>query len=82
MILGIRAHDLGMGSASELAALAAPALHAPWLAQPLMLEAAGVRLGADYPRPIVDHDSARRKTLDRYAVVRKETVPDTIKIDS
>ena len=66
----------------ELATLAVPMLHAPWLAQPLMLESAGVRLGADYPRPIVDHDSARRKTLDRYAVVRKESDPKDIKIDS
>jgi deoxyribodipyrimidine photolyase len=27
-------------------------------------------LGSDYPRPIVDHDEARRETLKRYSVVR------------
>ena len=33
-------------------------------------EAAGVELGRDYPRPIVDHAEAREKTLQRYAVVQ------------
>jgi deoxyribodipyrimidine photo-lyase len=45
-------------------------LHAPWLAAPATRAAAGVELGRDYPQPIVDHDSARRRTLERYAVVR------------
>ena len=46
-------------------------IHAPWLAKPLELEAVGVRLGQDYPRPIVDHAEARERTLKRYAVVRQ-----------
>src|SRR5690606_37349431 len=56
----------------QLAALPAAALHAPWLAAPLELEAAGVRLGRDYPLPIVDHAQAREDTLRRYAVVKEE----------
>jgi deoxyribodipyrimidine photo-lyase len=45
-------------------------IHAPWQASPIELEAAGVELGRDYPRPIVDHAGAREKTLQRYAVVK------------
>ena len=41
-------------------------------ARPIELEAAGVALGHDYPRPIVDHAEAREKTLARYAVVRAQ----------
>ena len=36
---------------------------------------AGVVLGQDYPQPIVAHDEARAKTLARYAVVKKSSVP-------
>jgi deoxyribodipyrimidine photo-lyase len=54
-----------------LAKLSNKAIHAPWLAGPVELEAAGVRLGHDYPRPIVAHDAARAKTLERYAVVKR-----------
>ncbi|MFM7048779.1 MAG: FAD-binding domain-containing protein [Polynucleobacter sp.] len=46
-------------------------MHAPWLAGQLELEAAGIVLGKDYPRPIVDHDEARKATLIRYNVVKK-----------
>ena len=45
-------------------------IHAPWLARPIDLQAAGIVLGRDYPHPIVDHDSARRATLERYGVVK------------
>jgi deoxyribodipyrimidine photo-lyase len=45
-------------------------IHAPWLARPVDLEAAGIRLGRDYPEPIVMHELARQKTLERYAVVK------------
>ena len=54
-----------------LAQLSNKAIHAPWLAKPLELEEAGVVLGRDYPRPIVDHAEARALTLERYAVVKK-----------
>jgi deoxyribodipyrimidine photo-lyase len=55
-----------------LAKLPNSAIHAPWLAKPLELEAAGVVLGKDYPLPIVDHAEARARTLERYAVVKRE----------
>jgi deoxyribodipyrimidine photo-lyase len=30
-----------------------------------------VKLGDNYPRPVVDHAEARERTLQRYAVVRE-----------
>jgi deoxyribodipyrimidine photo-lyase len=48
----------------EIAALPARYIHAPWLAPPPVLASAGLRLGRDYPRPIVAHDFARRRFLD------------------
>ena len=54
----------------ELAALEPPAIHAPWKAAPLELEAAGLTLGAGYPEPVVDHDVARRRTLERFGAAR------------
>ena len=59
----------------QLAALPAAAVHAPWLARPLELREAGVRLGDNYPAPIVDHAAARQRTLARYAVVKAGDLP-------
>jgi deoxyribodipyrimidine photo-lyase len=36
----------------------------------MVLEAAGVRLGETYPAPVVDHDFARARALEAYAVVK------------
>ena len=55
----------------QLSGLSGPALHAPWKAAPMELQAAGIVLGQDYPLPIVDHAQAREKTLERYAVVKR-----------
>ncbi|MDH4049971.1 MAG: DNA photolyase family protein [Rubrivivax sp.] len=54
----------------QLAALPDKLVHAPWLARPVDLAAAELRLGAGYPERVVDHDEARRRTLARYAVVK------------
>ena len=53
-----------------LAKLPAKLIHAPWLVSPIELAAAEVEIGRDYPAPIVQHDAARAKTLERYAVVK------------
>ncbi len=60
----------------QLAGLSNRAIHAPWLAAPLELQAAGVALGSNYPRPIVDHAIARERTLARYAVVKSRALPE------
>ena len=45
-------------------------IHAPWRARPLDLASANIELGRDYPLPIVNHEEARQRTLQRYAVVK------------
>lgn len=47
----------------EIARLPDRWLQAPWTAPPMVLAEAGVRLGATYPRPIVDHAAARERAL-------------------
>jgi deoxyribodipyrimidine photo-lyase len=53
----------------ELARLPDRWLHAPWTAPSEVLEAARVRLGHDYPRPIVEHTEARARALEALATV-------------
>ncbi|MEO8278051.1 MAG: deoxyribodipyrimidine photo-lyase [Ideonella sp.] len=55
----------------QLAGLPAAALHEPGSAALADLDAAGIELGRDYPAPIVRHDQARQRTLQRYAVVKQ-----------
>jgi deoxyribodipyrimidine photo-lyase len=45
-------------------------IHAPWTVPRMLLEQKGVRLGDSYPAPLVMHDAARQRTLQRYAVVK------------
>jgi len=54
----------------ELAALPTKYLHAPWTAPADVLADARVRLGHEYPRPMVDHDEARRRTLAAFEVLK------------
>jgi len=56
----------------QLAALEGAAIHAPWLAREAALAKAGLVLGRDYPRPIVDHEEAREKTLARFKMLKAE----------
>ncbi|MES2993669.1 MAG: deoxyribodipyrimidine photo-lyase [Pseudomonadota bacterium] len=56
----------------KLAALPDALIHAPWLARPAELQAAGITLGRDYPAPVVEHDTARARTLDRYGIVKTD----------
>jgi deoxyribodipyrimidine photo-lyase len=54
----------------ELARVPDECVHAPWELSPLEQQAAGCRIGRDYPEPIVSHDAARRRTLARFGAVR------------
>jgi deoxyribodipyrimidine photo-lyase len=51
----------------ELAKLPDTWIHRPWQASDRELVAADVRLGRDYPTPIVDHAAARARALDAFA---------------
>ena len=52
--------------APELRRLPDKAIHAPWQAPQTVLAEAEVRLGENYPYPIVDHALARQRALDIY----------------
>jgi len=45
-------------------------IHRPWTAPAQVLAKAGVRLGHDYPMPIVEHAAARRRALEAYGQVK------------
>lgn len=54
----------------ELARVPDKWIHRPWEAPGDELRAAGVVLGEDYPRPIVEHATARKRALERYEAIR------------
>jgi deoxyribodipyrimidine photo-lyase len=56
----------------ELAKLPDAVIHRPWEAGPAMLDAAGIRLGRDYPRPIVDAAEGRARALAALASLRPD----------
>lgn len=50
----------------ELARVPDPYIHAPWQMPREASHLAGIEIGKDYPRPIVDHAQARARALVRY----------------
>lgn len=56
----------------ELADLPLPWRHKPWEAPEDVLTDSGIKLGKDYPNPIVDHKEARQKALDRYEQIKNQ----------
>jgi deoxyribodipyrimidine photo-lyase len=54
----------------ELARLPNKHLHAPWDAPPAVLEQAGIRLGTDYPHPIVALNEGRDRALAAFKAMR------------
>ncbi|MBM3500842.1 MAG: deoxyribodipyrimidine photo-lyase, partial [Armatimonadetes bacterium] len=59
----------------ELAHVPASAIHAPWELTEAALAQAGVRLGREYPAPIVDHAFARARVLAAYTESRRRQSP-------
>lgn len=55
----------------ELAQLPDKYLYTPWNAPAAVLADAGVRLGDNYPYPIVDCDASRKEALEAYHMLRK-----------
>ncbi|MDB5470820.1 MAG: Deoxyribodipyrimidine photo-lyase [Caulobacter sp.] len=56
--------------APELRNLPNGVIHAPWTAVSEVLGQAGIQLGRDYPKPLVDHGRARDRALEAYAALR------------
>jgi deoxyribodipyrimidine photo-lyase len=46
-------------------------IHAPWKMNAAEQAACGVRIGQDYPAPVVDHAAARARTLARFEAIRE-----------
>jgi deoxyribodipyrimidine photo-lyase len=55
----------------ELAALPNKWIHKPWLADDAVLKEAGVRIGDDYPKPMVDLKASRQRALDAFQTIKK-----------
>lgn len=55
----------------ELAELPDKYIQTPWEAPSEILTRAGIDLGKDYPRPIVDHQKARQRALDAYKKLKE-----------
>jgi len=53
----------------ELARVPGDHIHFPAAMKPAALAACGLRLGVDYPLPIVDHARARERTLMRFSLL-------------
>jgi deoxyribodipyrimidine photo-lyase len=54
----------------ELASLPDDYIHAPWTAPASDLRRAGVRIGSDYPAPVVEHSAARARALEAYESIK------------
>ena len=54
----------------EIAKLPDDRLHEPWAATPMELADAGLRLGIDYPAPIVDHAAARQRAVAAFGEIK------------
>ena len=55
----------------EIATLPEKYLYQPWAAPAQTLEQHGIRLGEDYPEPLVDLKATRERALERYKSVKK-----------
>jgi deoxyribodipyrimidine photo-lyase len=56
----------------ELARVPDKFIHAPWTMGGIDQSACRTKIGVDYPGPIVDHASARERTLQRFGVVKND----------
>ena len=65
----------------ELARLPNAHIHAPWLAPPEVLAAAGVIIGTTYPRPIVEPAEGRARALAAYARLKGALTPSPIAVE-
>ncbi|VEF48475.1 deoxyribodipyrimidine photolyase family protein [Bacillus freudenreichii] len=54
----------------ELRLLPSTYIHEPWTAPKHILDAAQVRLGENYPFPLVDHSVARQRALEAYQQIK------------
>ena len=56
----------------ELKNLPKKYIHRPWDAPTEILQKANVKLGSNYPKPVVEHKFARKRALEAYAALKSE----------
>jgi len=54
----------------EIAQLPDKWIHRPWEAPDDVLQEAGIVMGRDYPRPLVDLKASRQRALDAWAKIK------------
>ena len=54
-------------------------IHQPWAAPPLILSAAGITLGRNYPLPLVDHAEARAAALSALEEMKSKQQPRSVR---
>jgi deoxyribodipyrimidine photo-lyase len=54
----------------ELAKVPSAYIHSPWEAPAAVLKEAGVKLGTNYPVPVVKHQAARDRAMGAYGTMR------------
>jgi deoxyribodipyrimidine photo-lyase len=54
----------------EIASLPDKYLHQPWCAPQSLLDEYAIKLGRDYPRPVVDLKATRERVLERYKAIK------------
>jgi deoxyribodipyrimidine photo-lyase len=57
----------------ELAGLENKYIPQPWSADPTTLADAGIRLGAEYPEPVVDLKTSRKQALAAWECVKRQS---------
>ena len=57
----------------ELAGLENKIIHQPWSAEPNTLAKAGIRLGREYPEPVVDLKTSRKQALAAWDRVKRQS---------
>ena len=58
----------------ELANMPKEFIHKPWEAGPLILQDAGVKLGRNYPEPIVDLKKSREAALEAFQITKQQAL--------
>jgi deoxyribodipyrimidine photo-lyase len=60
----------------ELAQLPKQFIHRPWEAPATELQKAGIKLGVDYPLPVIDHKRGRERALEALASLKAASASD------
>ena len=58
----------------ELAKLPNKYIFSPWTASDTILSDANIKLGKDYPKPVIDYQFSRNRALETFKNLRKNSI--------